>query len=86
MAEGALCAYAMYLSQPYQNAATAPWTFLLVLEYRDMKALAESDIVKGKVREQLAADPAWKSFSEGRVAMRKAKGFVFADAIVAPAP
>ncbi len=86
MDEGAMTAYAMYQSQPYQRPALAPWTFLLVLEYKDMLALAESDAIKERVRVKLAKDPAWKAFSDNKASMRKAKGFVFADAIVAPVP
>ncbi len=84
MEEGALSAYAMYQSQPYQRPAIAPWTFLLVLEYTDMAALAESDAIKEKVRSRLDKDPAWKAWSDNKASMRKAKGFVFADAILAP--
>jgi hypothetical protein len=85
LAEGALSAYAMYLSQPYQSPALAPWTFLLVLEYTDMLALADNDAIKEKVRLRLEKDPRWKAFSDNKASMRKAKGFVFADAIVTPA-
>ena len=84
MDEGALSAYAMYQSQPYQRPAIAPWTFLLLLEYRDMAALAESDAIKDRVRAQLEKSPSWKAWSDNKASMRKAKGFVFADAIVAP--
>jgi hypothetical protein len=86
MAEGVMSAYAMYQSHPYQRPAIAPWTFLLVLEYTDMMALADSDGVKNKVRIGLEKDPSWKAFSDNKGSMRKAKGFVFADAIVVPAP
>jgi hypothetical protein len=86
MEEGAMTAYAMYQSQPYQRPQLAPWTFLLVLEYADMTALAASDAVKDKVRARLEKDPAWKTFSDDKASVRKAKGFVFADAIVVPAP
>ncbi len=82
--EGALTHYAMYQSHPYQSAAQAPWTFLLVLEYADPVALAASDAVKNKVRARLEADAAWKAFSDNKATMRKAKGFVFADAITGP--
>ena len=86
MAAGAMTGYAMYQSHPYQRPALAPWTFLLVLEYTDMMALADSDAIKDKVRIGLEKNPSWKAFSDNKASMRKAKGFVFADAIVAPAP
>ena len=84
MDEGVMTGYAMYQSHPYQRPQLAPWTFLLVLEYTDMKALATSDDIKEKVRVRLEKDPAWKAFSDEKTSMRKAKGFVFADAIVLP--
>jgi hypothetical protein len=86
MTEGALSAFAMYQAQPYQRPALSTWTFLLVLEYTDMAALAESDAIKDKVRIRLEKDPSWKAFSDNKASMRKAKGFVFADAILAPPP
>ena len=55
-----------------------------MLEYTDMLALAQSDAIKEKVRLRLEKDPSWKAFSDNKASMRKAKGFVFADAIVAP--
>lgn len=84
MDDGAMTAYAMYQSHPYQRPHLAPWTFLLVLEYTDMRALAESDDIKEKVRLRLEKDAAWKAFSDNKASMRKAKGFVFADAILPP--
>lgn len=82
--EGAVTAYDMYLTQPGQNPETVPWTFLLILEYTDMEALAESDAVKNKVRVGLSENPDWKALAASKAATRKAKGFVFADAITAP--
>ena len=84
--EGALSAYSMYQRQPYQNPSDQPWTFLIVLEYRDLKALAESNLVKDRVREKLMRDPAWKAFSDSKENMRKANGFVFVDALLPPSP
>ncbi len=84
--EGALSAYSMYQRQPYQNPSDQPWTFLIVLEYRNLKALAESNLVKDRVRERLMRDPAWKAFSDSKEKMRKANGFVFVDALRPPSP
>ncbi len=86
IAEGALSAYTMYQRQPYQNPSDQPWTFLIVLEYRDLKALAESNLVKDRVREKLMRDPAWKAFSDSKETMRKANGFVFVDALFPRSP
>ena len=84
--DGALSAYSMYQRQPYQNPSDQPWTFLIVLEYRDLKALAESNLVKDRVRERLLRDPAWKTFSDSKEKMRKANGFVFVDALLPRSP
>jgi hypothetical protein len=81
---GAVTAYAMYQSHPYQRPALSAWTFLLVLEYSDMQALASSDEIKERVRLTLEKNPAWKALSDGKASMRKARGFVFADAITLP--
>jgi hypothetical protein len=81
---GAMTAYAMYQSHPYQRPQLSAWTFLLVLEYTDMLALAASDDVKEKVRVALEKNAAWKALSDNKASMRKAKGFVFADAITLP--
>jgi hypothetical protein len=83
---GAMTAYAMYQSHPYQRPALSKWTFLLVLEYTDMRALASSDDVKETVRVTLEKNPAWKALSDDKGSKRKAKGFVFADAITLPKP
>lgn len=82
IADGALSSYAIYIRQPYQDPSSTVWTSLLVLEYKDMEALARSDIVKDSVRKQLAKDPAWKALSDNKQEMRKAHGFIFADPIV----
>jgi len=84
IADGALASYAVYIRQPYQNPEGRAWTSLLVLEYSDMSALARSNIVKDEVRKRLAANPEWKAFSDNKQEMRKAQGFLFLDAIVAP--
>ena len=57
-----------------------------MLEYRNLKALAESNLVKDRVRERLMRDPAWKAFSDSKEKMRKANGFVFVDALRPPSP
>lgn len=85
LAEGAITAYSIHQSHPYQAPAHAPWTALLVLEYADMRALADSEIVKERVRVRLAGDPAWKALSDDKAKYRKAKGFVFADPVILPA-
>ncbi len=81
---GAMTAYAMYQSHPYQRPALSKWTFLLVLEYTDLLALAASDDVKERVRVTLEKSAAWNALNDGKASMRKAKGFIFADAITLP--
>ncbi len=76
---GVLSAYTMYLNQ---NPAGAPWDALLVLEYKDLAGLARREIVKAKVREQLAlSDPAWKAWSADKGAVRNEIGIAIAEAI-----
>jgi hypothetical protein len=77
---GILAAYSMYVNQ---NPAGAPWGSMLVLEYKDQSGLAQREMVKDKVRKQLAArDPVWKAWSADKGAVRKEKGITLADAIV----
>jgi hypothetical protein len=44
----------------------------MVLEYADSRALGNREVVKNKVRAELAAgDPVWKAFSDDKTAVRK---------------
>jgi len=66
--EGALTGYWIYVPQ---NPG-GPWSAFMVLEYADSQALGRREVVKNKVRAELAAgDPVWKAFSDDKTAVRK---------------
>ena len=68
---GALSSYASYTNQ---NPAGAQWSSFILLEYKDLKALAAREIIKTNARAQLAvSDPAWKKWSDDKTAVRKEK-------------
>ena len=68
---GVLSSYASYVNQ---NPAGAPWSSLILLEYKDLPSLAAREVVKSKARVELAAtNPAWKKWSDDKTAMRKEK-------------
>jgi hypothetical protein len=84
---GVLSGYVFYQCHPYQeDPAETPWTSILVLEYTDSAALANSETAKRDTRVRLAADADWKALSDHKTAMRQAKGFVFVDVIPLPLP
>ena len=66
---GALNSYEVFINQ---NAAGAPWSSLILLEYKDIEALGRREMVKDAVRKALAAsNPEWKKWSEDKSATRK---------------
>ncbi len=68
---GALSSYASYVNQ---NPAGAPWSSFIVLEYKDLQALATREVIKDKTRAELAVSNAdWKKWSDDKTAMRKEK-------------
>lgn len=68
---GALSSYAVFENQ---NPAGAQWSSFILLEYKDLKALAAREVIKDQARSDLAAtNPAWKKWSEDKTAMRKEK-------------
>lgn len=68
---GILSAYSCYANQ---NPAGAAWSSLIVLEYKDLDALASRDEVKSRVRSELAAsDATWKRWSDDKSDIRKEK-------------
>lgn len=77
MSEGVLTAYSSYVNQNVGG----PWMALVVLEYRDVHALARRDQVKAKIRAQLDSDAAWKAFSTGKTEVRKEKAATIAAAV-----
>ena len=73
-ASGALISYACFVNQ---NPAGAAWSSFIVLEYRDMEALASREIIKNKARAELAVtDPVWKKWSDDKSAIRKEKAAI----------
>lgn len=80
MADGALAGYELHLARYY---AGRPWTALLVLRYRDEDALNRREAVVEKVRAALAADPAWKAFSDNKQQTRAEKQLAVADRLAA---
>lgn len=75
---GVLGAYSMYVNQGVGTS----WNALLVLEYKDLAALARRETVKSGVRQRLAsADPVWKTWSNDKGAIRNETSLVPADPI-----
>lgn len=73
-AAGVLSSYTCFINQ---NPAGAPWSSFILLEYRDIKALAAREAVKAKTRVDLAAsDPVWKKWSDDKTAIRKEKAAI----------
>ena len=71
---GALSSYAAFVNQ---NPAGAPWSSFILLEYKDLKALAARDVIKNDARAELAkTNPAWKKWSDDKTAMRKEKAAI----------
>jgi hypothetical protein len=71
---GALSSYACYVNQ---NPAGAPWSSFIVLEYKDLKALAAREVIKTQARADLAVSNAvWKKWSDDKTAMRKEKAAI----------
>jgi hypothetical protein len=79
---GVLSSYACYLNQ---NPAGAPWSSLIVLEYKDLPALARRELIKSQVRTDLAAsNAAWKKWRDDKTAMRKEKAAIPVRALNQP--
>lgn len=71
---GALSSYACYVNQ---NPAGAPWSSFILLEYKDMKALAAREVIKNQARAELATSNAtWKKWSDDKTAMRTEKAAI----------
>jgi hypothetical protein len=79
---GALSSYASYVNQ---NPAGAPWSSFIVLEYKDLQALAAREVIKNKARAELAVSNAeWKKWSDDKTAMRKEKAAIPVRALNQP--
>lgn len=71
---GALSSYASYVNQ---NPAGAPWSSFIVLEYKDLKALAAREVIKTGARAELGrSDATWKKWSEDKTALRTEKAAI----------
>lgn len=69
MKAGVLASYVTFVNQ---NPAGAPWSSFILLEYKDLHALAAREAAKNKARADLAAsNPAWKRWSDDKTAIRK---------------
>jgi hypothetical protein len=79
---GALSSYASYVNQ---NPAGAQWSSFILLEYKDLKSLAEREVVKNNARAALAvSNPAWKKWSDDKTAVRKEKAAIPVRALNQP--
>jgi len=78
---GAMSAYAIYLNQ---NGAGSAWDSLLVLEYNGYEGLAQREVLKAKVREDLAANPVWKQWSMDKSHIRNEQRLTIAEPILLP--
>ena len=71
---GALSSYASYVNQ---NPAGAPWSSFIVLEYKDLKALAAREVIKNEARAALGkSDAVWKKWSDDKTAMGTEKAAI----------
>lgn len=69
MKAGVLASYVTFINQ---NPAGAPWSSFILLEYKDLHALAAREVAKNKARADLAAsDPIWKKWSDDKTDIRK---------------
>jgi hypothetical protein len=77
--EGIVSRYALYLNQH----PTGPvWDALFVLEYKDLAAFSQRDVLKWKIRAGLADDPAWKTISDIKHGFRSEGETTIARAIL----
>ena len=71
---GALVSYSSFSNQ---NPAGAPWSSFILLEYKNLDALASRESIKNKSRADLAvSDPVWKKWSDDKTAIRKEKAAI----------
>lgn len=79
---GALSSYAAFVNQ---NPAGAPWSSFIVLEYKDLKALAAREVIKNQARAELAAsNSTWKKWSDDKTAVRTEKAAIPVRALNVP--
>lgn len=76
MKVGALRSYSSFVNQ---NPAGAPWGSFIVLEYKDLQALASREVIKTKARSELASsNPVWKKWSDDKTGIRTEKAAIAA--------
>lgn len=74
--EGVLDGYELHYAR---YPAARVWQSLILLRYRDDTALEAREATTGKVRAQLAANPAWKAFSDNKKGIRTEGVVALAD-------
>lgn len=79
---GNISGYGLYVNQFYPDS---PVQALLIIEYKDVDALAHREQVVEETREALSHDPVWKSWSElkGQGHMRVEKQSAIAEQLAA---
>lgn len=78
--EKAISNYGIFLNN---HSPGKPWDVLLVFEYNGIEGLARRDIVKQKVRDELANDPSWKLLSDTKLDFRTEYEVVMASPVQA---
>jgi hypothetical protein len=63
MKHGVMGAYALYVNQ---NPAGAKWATLLVQEYVGYEGLAQREVMKDQVRQELDSNPRWKHWAQNK--------------------
>jgi hypothetical protein len=76
--EGAISSYGIFLNQ---NATGVPWDVMLLFEYNGIEGLANRDIVKQKVRAELAKNPSWKMIQDSKQEFRTELEVVMASPV-----
>jgi hypothetical protein len=78
--EGIIRNYGIYLNRYPAGRATQ---VLFVIEYKSAEAFALRDETTTKVRAQLRLDPAWKTWSDNKLEIRKEKEATIAEELLA---
>jgi hypothetical protein len=79
---GNISSYGLYVNRFYPDE---PVQSLLVIEYKDFDALSHREAVVAQTRQELSADPAWRSWSEAKDSehIRTEKRAVIAEQLAA---
>jgi hypothetical protein len=82
MRRGNISGYGLYVNRFYPDAPTQS---LLIIEYKDFAALAHRAAVVEETRQELSADPTWRSWSEQKASahIRTEKRAVIAEQLAA---